>query len=727
MLTPGPNQTSWTRRQFLLGSAASMAALYTLPDDLTAAERVPVTPLSEKWYTHAWRRAVIDMHIPDWDEAFLSKFSPEEYVSRLITSKAQSVVLYAQSHTGLFNYPTKVGKQHSAWHGRDVLRELIDRCHQQHIAVQLYTSIIFDRWAADTHPEWKKVNVDGKPADNGRYGVCCPNSPYREYARAWITELCQRYDFEDIRFDMTMWTIPCYCTSCQTRWQKEVGGEMPKVVNWMDERWVAYQRRREEWLADFAALCSGTVRKLKPGTTVEHQSSGYVMSWRQGVTTLLLPQNDFLQGDFYGDALQGSFVRKLLSELTPNKPFGYETSYTVALKNHTAGKSAALLEAKASAAIAESAAFIFIDAIDPIGTVNPHSHERMGKVFNKLMPYYPELGGERVADVAVYFSMESKCNFASNGKSPLKESDDNHTPAAMDATGRLISTHLPVTVITKKDLSRLSRFKVLILPNVNMMDDEELAIIRDWVWHGGKLYASGSTSLVSKTGVTRKNFGLADVFGATFINADWEEHNHYLAPTPDGQKFFGDFDVKYPAMDTGPGLKIKAHPGSQVLATTTLPWPAPSKDKFSSIHSDPPWQATDNPELVLNSFGLGKVIYCASLLESIKALEGTFVQLIRELNNDWHFEAKAPACVEVTMFHQPERKRYTVSLVNFQKELPNLPVDDIEVRLRLGEQRLHSIKLLPTGKHITYHHQNGVIRFTAPRLETLAMFAIKLH
>ncbi len=110
-----------------------------------------------------------------------------------------------------------------------------------------------------------------------------------------------------------------------------------------------------------------------------------------------MPQNDFLQGDFYGDSLQGSFVRKLLEELTPNRPFGYETSFSVELRDHTGMKPEALLEAKASAAIADAAAFIFIDAIDPIGTLNPLVHERMGRIFDRLMPYYPHLGGQRVA------------------------------------------------------------------------------------------------------------------------------------------------------------------------------------------------------------------------------------------------------------------------------------------------------------------------------------------
>ena len=40
----------------------------------------------------------------------------------------QSIVAYAMSHVGLFNYPTKVGRQHKNLKGRNVVREIIDGC-----------------------------------------------------------------------------------------------------------------------------------------------------------------------------------------------------------------------------------------------------------------------------------------------------------------------------------------------------------------------------------------------------------------------------------------------------------------------------------------------------------------------------------------------------------------------------------------------------------------------
>ena len=722
-----------SRRDFLTGTAACVTALGALPAlaprlfAAPAARTEPSRVGNPRWFEHAWRRAVVDMHIPDWDEKFLSQFDAEEYVQRLVTSRAQSIVCYAQSHVGLFNYPTRVGQQHRGLKGRNIVQEMIKGCHAHNIAVVLYTSLIHDRWAFDQHPEWRMEKHDGTQyGAGGRYGVVCPNSPYREYVRAWVEEMCRAFDFEGMRFDMTFWVGVCYCPHCRKRFADEVGGKMPTTVNWLDERWVTLQRKREEWLAEFAAIATGTVRKLKPNATVEHQSSTYPLNWTFGVGSPLVPQNDFLQGDFYGDSLQGSFVRKLLEDLTPNRPFAYETSFSVELRDHTGRKSEELLAAKAAAAIADSAAFVFIDAIDPIGTVNPNPHERMGRVFDRLMPFYPHLGGERVMDIAVYYSLESKFSFQGNGKpTDAADSSDAHTASAMAASGCLIAHHLPFGVLTKHSLSRLAECKVLILSNVNLMDDEEVMAIREWVRGGGTLYASGGTSLVNKRGQLQKDFMLAKVLGVSLVKADWKPREHYIAPTAAGQPYFGNWNVKYPPFVKGYGMEVKAHPAAEMLATATLPWPTSDPRAFSSIHSNPPWTPTEQPEVVLNQFDKGRAIYCASLLETVEGLAPTFIKLIHLLHAKYTFEVEAHPAVEATLFHQRDRGRYVLSLVNFQKELPNLPVDGIAVTLRLPA-RVKSVTLLPDGKALKFRERDGVTTFTAPRLETLRMCAVNV-
>jgi hypothetical protein len=86
-------------------------------------------------------------------------------------------------------------------------------------------------------------------------------------------------------------------------------------------------------------------------------------------------------------------------------------------------------------------------------------------------------------------------------------------------------------------------------------------------------------------------------------------------------------------------------------------------------------------------------------------------------------EVDAPGCVEATLFHQPDRHRYVVCLVNFQKDLPNIPVDGVKLRLRLKD-RPHHVTILPSGRPLKHRIDDDTLSFPTPRLETLAMFAI---
>src|SRR5262249_1715618 len=159
--------------------------------------------------------------------------------------------------------------------------------------------------------------------------------------------------------------------------------------------------------------------------------------------------------------------------------------------------------------------------------------------------------------------------------------------------------------------------------------------------------------------------------------------------------------LSYPAFARTTGQSVVPRGDSQltVLASTTLVWQTDDPSRFASIHSNPPGKATDRPEIVLNRFGNGRAIYCASPIETVASLDGAFARLLRRLHDRYCFEADAPASVEMTLFHQPERNRYRLSLVNFQKDLPNIPVTNIPVRLRLPK-RVVRIVQIPSGSQV---------------------------
>lgn len=527
---------------------------------------------------------------------------------------------------------------------------------------------------------------------------------------------------------MTFWPRHCYCRHCQARFEKEVGGRLPEIIDWNDPVWVAFQRARERWLAEFAGIATSTVRRLKPQASVEHQASTYPLTWRMGVAAELVPHNDFLQGDFYGDALQGSFVRKLLSNLSPNRPIGFETSISTELANCTALKPVDLLNCKAAAALADGTAFIMIDTIDPLGTLDPRVYEREGQVFGRMKPYEAYLGGERVEDIAVYFSLESKHDHADNGKDvddPTGSPRMPHVEAVLGACKALLDAHIPFGIITRRNLSSLGGYKAILLPNVLMMDPAEVVALREYVRAGGCLYASRYTSLQTSSGMRPGDFLLADVFGVAY-RGETPEKFTYISPAPGSEGLFGDYTVQHPAGFFAPQVLLQAQPGAEVIGELALPFTDPADpQRFASTHNNPPGRWTGSPAVVLNHFGQGRCLYAALDLETPESAREIFTGLLGLISGPYSIETDAPKAVEITLFHQPENRRYLLSLLNFQKELPNIPVESIRIRMRAPGRVPQQISTLPERGVLAFQTRGDQFEFSVPRLETYRMIAVE--
>lgn len=681
-----------------------------------------------KWYEESYHRNVIDMHITDHDDSFLSEFDSKKYVEMLTLSKAESAVLYAHSHVGLCYYPTRYGEMHRGLNGRNILEEIIKLCHEKNIKVVVYYSLIYDSWAYLNNPDWRIIDAGGKEfAEKSRFGVCCPNSGYRDFVVKRVEEICSNYDFEGLRFDMTFWPGVCYCRHCRERFAKEVGEQLPVVVNWNDPVWVAFQRARERWLVDFAALATSIVRKIKPGISVEHQSSTYIAPWQFGVTTDLSKQSDFMQGDFYGGYVQGSFACKLFYNLSENLPFGFETCSNVNLYDHTTLKSQELLESKVCMSLANGGAFVFIDAIDPVGTLNEKVYATMGGIFKRTQAFEGFLGGKMCQDVAVYLSTESKFDFEDNGKNVLDASDKiPHVDAALGAATALINHHIPFGVVTKKSIQCLSQYQAVILPNILMMDDEEVEAVKEYVKSGGCIYASRFTSLVTKDGIRKEDFMLGDVLGISCIG-ETKENFTFIAPTDEGNDVFSSYSKKYPLSIYGPQMLVRAEKEATVLGTTVLPYTDPQDYKhYASIHSNPPGILTDNAAVILNTYGKGKAIYVAGDLENMQIHHDEFIKLLKKLGvKSFALESDAPKAMEITVFHQENNMRYIISFLNIQKELPNIPVEGVKIRMSVDNKEIEKVVVLPDEVNLNFEIKEGYVEFNVPQIKTFAMAVIK--
>ena len=105
--------------------------------------------------------------------------------------------------------------------------------------------------------------------------------------------------------------------------------------------------------------------------------------------------------------------------------------------------------------------------------------------------------------------------------------------------------HIPFGVITKKNIHQLARHQIVVLPNVLMVDEEEVEAFRHYVASGGNLYASKYTSLITKDGIRKEDFLLNDVFGVN-LTGETRESFTYIAPAETNGDLLGDYTQKHP-------------------------------------------------------------------------------------------------------------------------------------------------------------------------------------
>src|ERR1044071_4297262 len=125
---PSSGVRSIDRRSFLRAAAISGSGWVLARRNGVAVESSPAT-FTSPWYSKAYRRNVLDMHITDWNDAFLSEFDPKTYVEMLRLAQVKSSVVVAQSHVGIANFPTQVGRAHRAMKDRPNLGQVIELCH----------------------------------------------------------------------------------------------------------------------------------------------------------------------------------------------------------------------------------------------------------------------------------------------------------------------------------------------------------------------------------------------------------------------------------------------------------------------------------------------------------------------------------------------------------------------------------------------------------------------
>ncbi|MCQ2433180.1 MAG: beta-galactosidase trimerization domain-containing protein [Clostridia bacterium] len=686
---------------------------------------------TKKWFSDCYRRNLVDMHIEDWDPIFLSEFVPEDYYRNLKKAHIQAPMLYLQSHVGHCYFPTKVGHMHRCLDGReDLIKRLVSLCRKGGMHPVGYYSLIYNTVEEEKHPEWRLYDrPDGSTPHSrgeGRYGFCCPNNPdYRAFLKAQIAEMAEFFRDENgelmldgMFYDMTFWPNICHCEHCRSRWAEETGrdpGEMPVNVDWGNPDFVSFVHIRERWMGDFAAFVTNETKRVMPGVSVEHNYAHAVASDSSliGSSELVNDACDYTGGDLYGTLYNHSFTAKYYYGVTQNQPFEYMTCRCdPSLRVHTVSKSDEHLAVEIMLTAAHHGASFVIDAIDPVGTLNPVVYERLGRVFERQMPYEPYFRGDMIADAGVYYPTTGRYNTQGQGFTAKT--------CAVNLTTILIEEHIPTAVVSHRT-EDLSRYPIICAPQITGLPDGRADALIDYVKNGGTLYFSGAEEPEL----------LKAFFGAELLRYT-EENAVYLAPEEAVQGCFGEFTKKYPLPTEYrlPVIRLPEQSGAAILATMVLPYTKPSEARFASIHSNPPGLKTEIPALIEAGYGAGRVGWRAAPVELANysyAAKQVFVKLFERLlpRKEQMICADAPKQVEIVSFAGNDE--ILISAVDLLCTEELLPIRDFSVSVKADGAPVSVTRLASSEKPeevLPFTYENGKINFSVHGLVMFDMFRI---
>jgi hypothetical protein len=760
-----------TRRQLLHSglafSASSLAvhpAFEPLANALTSKGAPPDIRKPRFDYLKCQRHILLDMHVPDWDEGFLAKFDPVRMVDLYQRAGAQAVMHYCNSHVGLNYWPSSVGEMNKNLKGRDIVGVTVRELHARGMASCAYYSCIFNNWAWTNHPDWR-IKPAGKGeffSTSARYGTCCFSSHgYQDFMLKQVDELTKTYEFDAIFFDMVFWPSICVCDHCQKRFRAEAGADIPTKIDWTDPLWSHFAEARRRWLTQSFEKIEAAVRR-NAEIPLFNNASLIPAGWAYGDSSDEANGQDLLGGDFGGAAGDVSTTFHLFARIAP-KVIQYMNAFT----GYVGGASYVISPEEqfvkhALNSLLFNAQFMAIDAVESDGSVNAKFYEEdLPKVFGPMKPYQDLVGegGKPLADVAVYFSDTSDMSLDESGKVVTESSaffiPSPHLTGWAGAMRALQINHLPAGTITRNQLKELSHYRVIVLPSVVRMTDEEVDAFRDYVRGGGKLYASGTTSLLRPDGHKRSDFGLADVFGCSLETLD-QYRVVYVHPYP--ADFLAAISPRrvvahgsaWCAPRAGATLKtttrVRPAANAEVLATIDLPYseePGTREDhKFSSIHTSPPYRLTTQPAMLRHRFGDGEVIYAAADIEGDMAPTSgasvfgcasdygpseLFVAAIESLlgPEPLTFRLDADIGVVAVVYDNVAKHRLQLNIANIPPTVPSRPVPEIKIALAAPRgHRIKRVARLPEGTTLPFRSgPNGVVHAELKELEHFAVIA----
>jgi len=634
-------------------------------------------------------------------------------------------------------YPTKVPLHYrSQWMGAgDPFGDLVAGCRKLNMFVMART----DPHAAhqdvyDAHPDWIAVEANGQKRRHWampELWVTCALGPYNfEFMTEVTREIVSKYQVDAIFSNRWAGSGMCYCEDCRQNFKAASGFDLPRTLNPQDPARRAFILWKQQRLFELWRVWDGAIRQANPNARFVANAGGGALSELDMKTV----------GELAPTLFADRQARSGLTAPWANGKNGKEYRSTMGRKAIGGIFSVGVEEAYRWKDSAQNGPEIRLWALDGIANgLRPWFTKFCGVTHDKRwIPVVEELyawhyRNERylrneapLARVAMVYSQQTAHFY---GGERARQKVEDHTLGYYQA---LIEARIPFEMVNDRllDAEHVGQFKVLIFPNIAALSDEQCRQVREFVARGGGVVATHETSLYDEWGVRRTDFGLADLFGASYDGAmDERMMNSYLRLEVDAA------GKRHPILAGLEDAERIINGVNRVHTKTTKEYRNPPLTLIPSYPDLPMEEVfervpkTDIPEVFAREIGKGRVVYFPWDIDRIfwEVLAVDHAKLLRNAvdwaaNEPRPVQVDGPGILDVTLWKQKDSM--TLHLVNLTnpmmmkgplREFIPLPAQQVSLALPEG-RRARQVKLLVSGKSPRVQESGGRIHLTIPSI-----------
>ena len=638
----------------------------------------------------------------DWDA--------DHFAQTLQRAHVGSVTVFAKCHHGMNYYPSKIGPVHPSLKF-DLLGEQIEALHRAGIRAPIYLSVVWDVSAAQSHPEWRQVEVSGKQAGPGPldpgWPYLCVNNAYTDELLAQTEELINLYDCDGFFYDILMYHPDgCVCVPCLR--QMREGGLDP--ANSDDRR-----RNNQRVARVFMQRTTDLIRSRLPDAGIFYNSRWGLQfadekQYYSQVEIESLPTGGWGYG-FY--PMWSRFGRTFdLPMLGMTGRFHRTWADWGGLKHPDA------LRFECGGILATGGAISIGDQLHPRGRLNEAVYEVIAEAFADAAAVEPYTDG---ATPVVEAALLILAPVADKARQAAGGAVSNTSENIEGASKILLETHRQFDIITDATCADLGKYKLLILADrAAPTQPDTVARLREFITGGGCLLLSHEALL------NGDNFALADEMGVNFAGRADSNPDYFRITDPAlaGPVTRPGFDY---CLYDGPAVRVAPRPDTDILADAYATYFNRTGEHFISHGLTPPLpDKADYPAVTRK----GNVVYIYGPVFSAYQKYGnlTFRALIGkcfDLLLPPLLETDAPPSAEVTVMEQREAGRTMVHIVNYspQRRAPGhvevldapTPLRDVRLGLRL-DAPVGRVFLARSGETLPHTVEAGRVVVTVPRV-----------